>query len=76
MAVNGPSPIIIELAPSERTVQAVVMGYPLRMPPALLLRHPQVEEAIRCTRPALRDETCQVLVTLCGPLFPSLDLGC
>ena len=51
------------------------MGYPLRMPTALLLRHPQVEEATRCLTPRQQDETRQVLVSVRGPLPPHIDLG-
>lgn len=51
------------------------MGYPLRMPTALLLRHPQVEEATRCRTTRQQDETRQVLVSVRGPLSPHIDLG-
>ena len=55
--------------------KGVVMGYPLRMPTALLLRHPHVEEATCCRTTRQQDETRQVLVSVRGPLPPHIDLG-
>lgn len=67
--------ILVRLDPGIRTTRGIVMGYPTRMPVSLLKRHPQVEEATRCTTTRLREETRQVLVTVRGPLPPHLDLG-
>lgn len=65
---------LVKLAPQVQVSKGIVMGYPLRMPTALLLRHPQVEEANRC-QTSQRDETRQVLVSVRGPLPPHIDLG-
>ena len=50
------------------------MGYPFRLPTELLLRHPQVEEAIRCQTPRTKEATRQVTVTLRGSLLLMLSL--
>ena len=42
---------LVKLDPQIQMSKGIVMGYPLRMPTALLLRHPQVEEAKRCLTP-------------------------
>ena len=51
------------------------MGYPLRISLALLQRFSQVEEAMRCVTPRLKEKTRQVIVTVRGTLPPHLDLG-
>ena len=47
------------------------MGYPLRLPTDLLLRHPQ---ANRCQTLRTKEATHQVTVTLRSPLLPQLSL--
>lgn len=66
---------ISEIDPSVQLSKGVVMGFPRRMPVALLQRHPQVEEAERCLTSRQREETRQVLISVRGPLPPMLDLG-
>lgn len=66
---------VIKLDPNTQTTKGVVMGYPLRLPLTILLRHPQVESAERCRSARHQEDTRQVLVTLRGPLTPSLTLG-
>ena len=66
---------LVKIEPAAQLSRGVVMGYPLRMPTALLLRHPQVEEATRCLTSRQQDETRQVLVSVRGPLPPHIDLG-
>ena len=66
---------VIKVDPQVQTTKGVVMGFPLRLPPSLLLRHPQVESATRCQTSRTQEDTRQVLVTLRGPLPPSLPLG-
>ena len=56
-------------------MRGVVMGYPLRLPTDLLLRHPQVEEATRYQTPRTKEATRQVTVTLRDPLLSQLFLG-
>ena len=51
------------------------MGYPLRLPTELLLRHLQVKEATRCQTPRTKETTRQVTVTLHGPLLAQLSLS-
>lgn len=65
---------LIKLEPQTQTTKGVLMGFPLRMPLSIILRHPQVEEAQRCQN-RMQEETRQVIVTLRGPLVPSLTLG-
>lgn len=71
----GASIRVIKLAPQTQVTKGIVMGYPLRLPLSILQRHPQVEEAVRCQTSRHKEDTRQVLVTLRGPLIPSLTLG-
>ena len=66
---------MVKLDPQVKIAKGIVMGYPLRMPTALLLRHLQVEETNRCLIPRQHDETRQVFVSIRGPLPPQIDLG-
>ncbi|MPC40424.1 RNA-directed DNA polymerase from mobile element jockey [Portunus trituberculatus] len=64
---------ITELLPDSQLTKGIVIRYPLRMPPSLLRRHPQVEEATRCVTPQDKEETKQVLVSVRGPLPTQID---
>ena len=66
---------LVQLDPHINTTRGVVMGCPLRLPTELLLRHPQIEEATRCQTLRTKEATCQVTVTLRGPLLSQLSLG-
>lgn len=66
---------LLKLDPQVKMNKAVVMSYPIRMSVQLLKRHPFVEEATLCIRSKFKEEIRQVLMTLCGPLAPHLDLG-
>ena len=60
---------------SLQVTKGVIMGFPLRLPLAIILRHPQVEDAVRCQTAATKEDTRQVIVSLRGPLVPSLTFG-
>ena len=72
---SAPALKLIKFDSKTQLTKGVVMGYPLRMPLALLQRLPQVEEAMRCITPRLKEETRQVIVTVRGTLSPNLDMG-
>ena len=72
---SAPALKLIKLDPKTHLIIGVVMGYPLRMPLALLQSLSQVKEAIRCVTPRLKEETRQVIVTVKVTLPPHLDLG-
>ncbi|KAG0711789.1 hypothetical protein GWK47_019883 [Chionoecetes opilio] len=66
---------LIKLDPQTNMTKAIVMGYPLRLPPVFLLRNPQVESATRCLTARTQDDTRQVLVTIRGPIPTSITIG-
>jgi len=66
---------ILKLDPQTQLTRAVVMGYPLRLPTDLLLRHPQIETAARCQTRKTKDDTRQVLVSVRGSIPASVSLG-
>ena len=66
---------LLKLDPKTQLTKGIIIGYPLRMPLALLQRLPQVKETTRCVTPRLKEETQQVTLTIRGSLPPHLNLG-